>query len=264
MKKFKFGIIVPNYNYEKYLKRCLKSILNQTYKNFQIIFIDDMSTDNSLEIAKHYLKEPHKVISLKQKRYNGGARNTGYLYLDPDVDYVMYVDSDDFLYNVKSLKYINEELQEEPDVLFTACMTLDNGEIKEGFAPNYRNKYDAIKGFSGSCGKVIKKSLATRGECLYNEGTLLEDRNQHRRICIYMNTFKNMILPTYVWNRDNLNSLTHTTNSIKWKTSVIRQYADTLELYLNEKGKDHEMDIYLKKKVDRTKRAIDEGDDRQW
>ena len=87
-KNFKIGIIVPNYNYEHTIEKCLKSILNQTYKNYEIIFIDDMSTDNSVEIAKELLKSPHKVIELKQKRLNGGARNEAYLHLCDDGDYV--------------------------------------------------------------------------------------------------------------------------------------------------------------------------------
>ena len=56
-KNHKIGIIIPNYNYEHTIEKCLTSILNQTYKNYEIIFVDDMSTDNSVEIAyKTYQK----------------------------------------------------------------------------------------------------------------------------------------------------------------------------------------------------------------
>ena len=105
-KDYKIGIIIPNYNYEHTIEKCLTSILNQTYKNYEIIFVDDMSTDNSVAIAKktyaNYLKKQlcgfdsineikkdtqFKIVQLKQKRYNGGARNEAYLYLSDDTDY---------------------------------------------------------------------------------------------------------------------------------------------------------------------------------
>ena len=54
-KDYKIGIIIPNYNYEHTIEQCLNSILKQKYKNYEIVFIDDVSTDKSLEIAKKML-----------------------------------------------------------------------------------------------------------------------------------------------------------------------------------------------------------------
>ena len=85
---YKIGIIVPNYNNSEWIDKCLSSILNQTYRNFEIIFIDDVSEDDSVKIAKKLLRKQDKIVELKQKRYNGGARNEGYLHLSSDVDYV--------------------------------------------------------------------------------------------------------------------------------------------------------------------------------
>ena len=55
--KKKVSVIVVNYNNEKYLYRCLNSLYNQTNKNFEIIFVDDSSTDNSIQIAKDFLNK---------------------------------------------------------------------------------------------------------------------------------------------------------------------------------------------------------------
>ena len=170
-KDYKIGIVIPNYNYEHTIEKCLTSILNQTYKNYEIVFVDDMSTDDSVKIASKLLKKPHKIIQLKQKRYNGGARNEAYLHLSDDVDYVWYVDSDDWLLNDEVLEHINNKLQTRPDVLFVGMSSYKNGKLSACFIPQYKDKYEAIAGWSGSCGKVIRKSLATRQECLYNEGT---------------------------------------------------------------------------------------------
>lgn len=263
-KNYKFGIIIPNFNYEHTLENCLISILNQTYKNFEIIFVDDMSTDNSIEIAKKLLKSPHKIIELKQKRLNGGARNEAYLHLSDDVDYIYYVDSDDWLCNINCLEKINNKLQNNPDVLFVGLAHYYKNKLETCFIPKYKDKYEAMQGWSGSCGKVIKKSLAIRQDCLYNEGTLKEDRNQHYKICINMNSFSLLKEPIYVWNRQNTKSVTTIRDEILWGTSTIRHYADTLQLYLTYKGTDRQLDNILSKRVKATKKEMLEGGDRQW
>lgn len=88
------SIIVPVYNVEKYLEECVDSIINQTYKNLEIILIDDGSTDRSSEICDRYAKADDRILVIHQK--NGGlsdARNTG---LDNcSGDFIMFVDSDD-------------------------------------------------------------------------------------------------------------------------------------------------------------------------
>lgn len=265
-KNYKIGIIIPNYNYEHTLEKCLDSIVCQTYKNYEVIFVDDMSTDNSVNIAYNYYDKLNKIkiIELQQKRLNGGARNEGYLYLSKDVDYVYYLDSDDWLYDNKVLEKINDSLQSEPDVLFVGLASYKKKKTEIVDIPEYKNKYEAMVGWSGSCGKVIKKELATRQECLYNEGTLKEDRNQHRKICIYMNTFQILKEPVYVWNQENYKSVTtlRCENPL-WKTSTIRQYADTYELYLKEKGKDPKIDEILKEATIMCKKEIDIGGDKQ-
>ena len=261
---FKIGIIIPNYNYEHTIGKCLESILNQTYTNYEIVFVDDMSTDDSVKIASKLLKKPHKIIQLKQKRYNGGARNEAYLHLSDDVDYIYYIDSDDWLYDNKALEKINNKLQTKPDVLFVGMASYKNEKTTTCFIPQYKDKYEAIKGWSGSCGKVIKKSLATRQECLYNEGTLKEDKNQHCKICIYMNSFELLKEPIYVWNQTNFKSVTTIRDEIMWGTSTIRHYADTKQLALSVKGKDKKIDEYLEERLRLCKQEIDMGSDRQW
>ena len=70
-KENKIAIIIPNFNYEHTIEKCLTSILNQTYKNYEVIFVDDVSTDNSVKIANSFKKKMNiKIIELKQKRYN--------------------------------------------------------------------------------------------------------------------------------------------------------------------------------------------------
>ena len=76
----KFSIIIPVFNVDAYLKKCLDSVLNQTYENFEIILINDGSTDNSGLICKEYVKKDNRIIYFEQE--NSGlsvARNNGVL-----------------------------------------------------------------------------------------------------------------------------------------------------------------------------------------
>jgi len=112
----KISIIVPMYNVEKYLLKCLDSLVNQTLKDIEIICINDGSTDNSLEILNNYAQNDSRIKVINKE--NGGvssARNSG---LDiAEGKYVMFVDSDDWLeLNACELAY-NEITRFDSDLL---------------------------------------------------------------------------------------------------------------------------------------------------
>ena len=108
--EIKLSIIVPVYNGEKYLKRCLDSILNQTLKNIEIIIVNDGSTDNSINIIKTYKDDRIKLISSEHKN-SWAARNIG--IKNSIGKYITFVDCDDKIINVDGyyncLKMIEKE-----------------------------------------------------------------------------------------------------------------------------------------------------------
>ena len=90
------SIIIPVYNCEKYISRCLRSIINQTYKNLQIIVVNDGSTDNTLNICEDIARNDSRIEIYSKE--NGGvssARNLGLKKVKGD--YISFVDADDFL-----------------------------------------------------------------------------------------------------------------------------------------------------------------------
>lgn len=92
------SIIVPVFNVEHYLKRCINSILNQTYKNFELILVDDGSTDNSGKICDDFANQNENIKVIHKK--NGGlssARNAG--TENSQGEYITFIDSDDFISN---------------------------------------------------------------------------------------------------------------------------------------------------------------------
>ena len=96
MQNLKFSVIVSIFNIEKYLKRCLDSITNQTYKNLEIILIDDGSTDSSPLICEEYSKTDIRIKVVHKKNEGlGFARNTGLEMASGD--YIAFIDGDDFV-----------------------------------------------------------------------------------------------------------------------------------------------------------------------
>ena len=90
------SIIVPVYNTEEYIERCIRSIMEQTYENLEILLIDDGSTDNSGKLADEYVKDDARIKVYHKK--NGGlsdARNYGFSM--STAEYVCFIDSDDFI-----------------------------------------------------------------------------------------------------------------------------------------------------------------------
>ena len=95
--KEKITILVAVYNTEKYLRKCLDSLINQTHTNLQIICIDDASTDKSLDILQEYAKIDNRILVLHNTENSGQSktRNHGLKYADGD--YITMVDSDDYI-----------------------------------------------------------------------------------------------------------------------------------------------------------------------
>lgn len=93
---YKVSVVIPVYNVEKYLKKCIDSVLGQSYKNFEIILVDDESTDNSGKICDEYSSKYQFIKTIHKK--NGGlglARNTGMNVAQGE--YITFVDSDDIV-----------------------------------------------------------------------------------------------------------------------------------------------------------------------
>ena len=88
------SIIVPIYNQEEFLNRCIDSVLNQTYKNIELILIDDGSTDASFEICKEYAVDNEKVKVFMKK--NGGVSSSRNLGLRKATgEFIFFLDADD-------------------------------------------------------------------------------------------------------------------------------------------------------------------------
>lgn len=110
------SVIIPLYNCEKYIKRCIESVINQTYKNIEIIIIDDGSSDNSIEIVNELIKRYNTIRIIKQENKGvSSARNAG--IENSKGDYIAFLDADDWVESNIYETMINNAIEQNVDIV---------------------------------------------------------------------------------------------------------------------------------------------------
>ena len=124
----KVTVVVPVFNVEKYLHQCIESLLNQTYRNLEIILVDDGSTDNSGTICDKYRQKDQRIkVIHKCNQGLGFARNSG--MKETTSDYITFMDSDDYADEdmIEELMKLNENISEEE---LKRLVSMQYGKIK--------------------------------------------------------------------------------------------------------------------------------------
>ena len=185
MKNSKISIIVPVYNVEKYLKECIESLINQTYKDLEILLIDDGSKDNSGKICDEYANKDKRIKVIHQEN-SGVSKTRNYGIELATGDYVMFVDSDDWLEEntcellIKEIKTQNKDM-----IIFNFCKEFENKCIRNANYQNISDDFDikkiqakilaptmnvpgiAGKGYSLAVNKIILKDVIKNNRFLF-------------------------------------------------------------------------------------------------
>ena len=140
----KYSIIVPAYNTEKYIDKCLKSIFSNTYKNFEVIIVNDGSTDKTEDIINIYIKKYDNIIYIKQKNMGlSMARNNG--VKNATGDYLLFIDSDDYV-EKNLLENINKDIDDLDVLRYQLNMVFNDKIIPYGEKEfNVTNGIDAFE-----------------------------------------------------------------------------------------------------------------------
>lgn len=182
------SIIIPVYNVEKYLNQCVDSIISQDYENKEIILVDDGSTDSSGTICDEYSNKFDYIKTIHKS--NGGlsdARNTG--IDNANGDYILFVDSDDYIEQKSLDKIMKIASENECDVVFLEAqkvftdgkkLPLGDGITTDGVIGKTRNEVlkfiaSCPKYPASACTKLIKKSLLDNPELKFKKGVFSED-----------------------------------------------------------------------------------------
>lgn len=137
----KISIIIPVYNVEKYIRQCLESVINQTYKNLEIIVVNDGTKDSSIKIVEEYLNDKRIKIINQNNQGLSSARNKG--LNEANGEYVFFLDSDDWL-EKDAIENLEKGLEKEIEIISANFYSYD--EIKKVRNTNFLNlKYNQIE-----------------------------------------------------------------------------------------------------------------------
>ena len=239
------SIVVPIYNVEKYLKQCIDSVINQTYKNLEIILVDDGSTDSCAYICDEYTKKDERIKVIHKK--NGGlsdARNVG---LDiAKGEYVSFIDSDDYISEDFIEKMYNALIDNNAEISQCNLVKVnDNAEILEkiGYIDNIKieTSYEMLKDlYTGhwentiACNKLFNIQLLEN--IRFPVGKVHED--EFTTYKILYKASKIAIVEDYLYKyRQNSNSITGKQFKEK-RLDAIQAYEERLEFFKEKDEKD--------------------------
>lgn len=223
-----FSVIVPVYNVEKYLAQCLDSILSQSFKDYELIVVDDGSKDNSGKICDEYAEKDSRVKVIH--KINGGlsdARNAGTKAAQGE--YIVYIDSDDYVLSDSFLKTLYDNLNGADILLYKHQKFFDGNSDMLPCNYSYSNitvddKYveklkklvegDAFYGMAWI--KTFKRSLAVDNNIMFEKGLLGEDMEWNYHLITNANSLSVVDEP-FIAYRQRANSIT---TSIKLKNLI--------------------------------------------
>lgn len=171
------SVIIPVYNVEEYLRECVDSVLFQTYGNFEIILVDDGSTDSSGKICDEYLEKDDRITVIHQK--NGGlsvARNTG--LSEANGDFLYFLDSDDYISENAFETLLETAQRDNSDIVFFDAISFadtDDFTVKQNYIR--KNKYQADCGINVFGKMTENKDFHSAVPLLFISRKLLKNTN---------------------------------------------------------------------------------------
>lgn len=234
----KVSIIVPIYNVEKYIKRCLESIVKQDYGSFEIICVDDCGQDKSMEIVTEFQKKyPDKLVIVHNpvNKGLGAARDAGMKAASGE--YIGFIDSDDYIKPDFISRYIEAFRSSLSDVVAGGYIRDENGKYTE--LPSDVEDAEAIWVNVSACLKMYRRSFLEKHHLNFNGVRRYEDEGFMYRIL--MKNPKVKVIPYsgyYYWL--NTESITRSKNNDR--AGIFLEYASNVEEMSRELLRESTMD----------------------
>ena len=197
--KPKISVIVPIYNGEKYISKCLNSLWNQTYQNMEIILVNDGSTDKTKQKILKEIKNKQNVIYLENKTNQGTSKSRNIALKKASGIYIGYIDSDDYIDKNYYESLMDSILKEKKDIAVCGIDIIENDESTKKICGGSKLIDFINNGLAASpCNKLIKKEILEKYPFL--EGTRNEDVGvifpvliNHQNICYNEKVFYHYI-----------------------------------------------------------------------
>jgi glycosyltransferase involved in cell wall biosynthesis len=214
------SVIIPTYNRAHLITDAIDSVLNQTYENFELLVIDDHSTDDTKDVVKHYDDPRIKYLLNKRKKGAQGARNTG--ILNSGGDYISFLDSDDQWLNDKLEVQLNEMSKSGTKFSYTnRIVKTEKEQIKYDINPTDLYKENYIGTFSSV---MISKKLQKKAGLLDEFLLSCQDWDYWIRIRDYATPYL-IEKPLVVFNHQNHERITNTSSdSLQGHKKILEKY----------------------------------------
>ena len=207
----KITLIIPCYNQEQYLDRCLQSDLHQTFQDFEILIINDGSTDNSLKIIENYQQQDKRIkLIIQENRGQSSARNSALALANSK--YVCFLDTDDFLNDDFLEKLYNKAEETDADVVMSQTLYHTGSSQSLTHIPpqtlfNFSDKLKILP--HGACwDKIYKTQFLRKYHIYFPVGLYWEDNFFVLQVCYFSRKFV-VIDDTYYNYISNPHSTTH-------------------------------------------------------
>lgn len=227
----RFSIIICAYNVENYVRTAIESVLHQTYKNYELILVNDGSTDETLKIIKSYKNTNIKVINNVKNMGLGASRNEA--VKKARGEYILYLDADDTLYNEDTLKKINETINNQQlDICYFGVQYI--GGSNKCYLPNAENSTKEARiacdmHFAVSS-KCWRREFLRQKNLEFIEDMYYEDMVYSIKAVIMADKIGYGEFPIYNYYRNREGSIM-STPSIKRCTDMYRMLENVMELY---------------------------------
>ncbi len=241
----KFSIIVPCYNSFNKMENCLKMLERQTYKDFEVIIVDDCSKDNSYELLNEYKNNSKMNIKLYKNEKNSGAGYTRNIGIKKSKgEFLLFIDSDDYVSD-DILDVANSYLKSEniDCFVFDYFKCSNKGSVTIDMIPDGSNGYvdrnDAFKFIRGcTCGKIYRSDIVKKNNIYFSNSIRNEDMPFTKVAISFCNTifyYKEKPLYYYVMNNESLmhnKSLLNEENALQAYKLVSEKCNDEVKDYL--------------------------------
>ena len=258
----KVSIIIPVYNGENYIRKCLDSILNQEYKDFEVIIVDDNSTDDSYSILQEYENNDKRITVIHQDK-NTGVSSGRNMALDKATgDYIQFVDCDDYIVRDATKNFVRAIEKSDVDMVISHFyrvvgdvlslkgdidknIMLSREEYVEYMAENPADYYYGVV-----WNKLYKREIIEKNNIRFDENTSwCEDFIFNMEYLLNVSDIESILSPTYYYVKregslvsKSINSLT---NIVRMKLSVLEYYNDFYKkIYADESSIKRKLNVY--------------------
>lgn len=247
----KVSIIVPVYNGENYIRKCVDSILNQEYKYFEVFLVDDKSTDNSLSIMKEYEQNDKRVTAIHLDK-NIGVSSSRNVALDKATgEYIQFVDIDDYILRDATKNFVRAIEKSDADMVISHFyrvvgevlslkgdidknILLSRDEFVERMAENPADYYYGVV-----WNKLYKREIIEKHKIRFDQNvTWCEDFIFNMEYLLHVNNIESILSPTYYYVKTEgslvSKSISSLTNIVRMKLSVLEYYNDFFKKIYND------------------------------